>query len=263
VSDPPLKQVVAHTFEAGIRSASEDRLSWSAGWFRARNTDDLLFVSSPQANNGYFRNFGETRREGLTVDLSARIRNFEIGGDYTFIRATYQSSETIDGSANSSNDSDIPGIGGNIQILPGDHIPEIPDHMLKAYAGWKPVKQFFIELLLNAQTKSFSRGNENNLARPDNVHYFGNGVTPGFATLGLASHYQLNRHAQFFAQISNLTNRHYFTSSQLAVTGFTTEGKLLARPFPATPDGDFPQVYSTFLSPGAPITVSGGLKWTF
>jgi len=263
VSDPPLKQVVAHTLEAGIRSASESRLSWSAGWYRARNTDDLLFVASPQANNGYFRNFGETRREGLTVDMSTRIRTFEIGGDYTFIRATYQSTETIDGAGNSSNDSGIAGIDGNIRIVPGDHIPQIPDHVLKAYAGWKPGKRFFIELLLNAQTKSFSRGNENNLDKPDNVNYFGNGVTPGFATLGLASHYQMNRHAQFFAQIDNLTNRHYFTSSQLAVTGFTPQGTLLARPFPATPAGDFPLTYSTFLSPGAPITVSGGLKWTF
>jgi outer membrane receptor protein involved in Fe transport len=263
VSDPPLKQVVAHTFEAGLRSASESRLNWSVGWYRARNTDDLLFVSSPQANNGYFRNFGETQREGVTVDLSGRIGKFEIGGDYTYIQATYQSSETIGGAGNSSNDAGTPGLEGNIQIVPGDHIPQIPDHVLKAYAGWRPTKKFFVELLLNAQTKSFARGNENNLARPDNVYYFGNGVAPGFAILGLASHYQLNRHLRMFGQIDNLTNRHYFTGAQLAVTGFTTQGTIQARPFPATPDGDYPLPYSTFLSPGAPISVSGGLKWTF
>jgi outer membrane receptor protein involved in Fe transport len=262
-SDPPLDQVVAHTLEAGVRSSAESRVNWSFAWYRARNTNDLLFVSSPQANNGYFRNFGETRREGVTVDMSARYRNFEVGGDYTFIRATYESSETIDGAANSSNDSGIPGIGGSIQILPGNRIPEIPDHMLKVYAGWKPGKRFFVELLLNAQSKSFARGNENNLHRPDNVHYFGTGMAPGFAVLGLASHYQVNRHAQLFAQIDNLTNRHYFTGAQLAVTGFTTEGRFLARPFPATADGEYPLMYSTFLSPGAPINVSGGLRWTF
>ncbi|HVW08405.1 MAG TPA: TonB-dependent receptor [Bryobacteraceae bacterium] len=263
VSDPPLKQVVAHTLEAGIRSSAEKRLNWGFSWYRALNTDDLLFVSSPQANNGYFRNFGETLREGVTVDVSERIGKFEIGGDYTYIEATYQSSETIDGAANSTNDSGIPGIDGNIQIVPGDHIPDIPDHVLKAYAGWKPNKRFFIELLLNAQTKSFARGNENNLDKPDNVYYFGNGVAPGFATLGLASHYQVNRHLQMFAQIDNLTDRHYFTAAQLAVTGFTTQGTLMARPFPPDANGDYPLVYSTFLSPGAPITVSGGLKWTF
>ena len=36
--DPPLKQVVTRTLEAGLRGGGEeDHLSWSAGWFRAMN----------------------------------------------------------------------------------------------------------------------------------------------------------------------------------------------------------------------------------
>lgn len=88
-------------------------------------------------------------------------------------------------------------------------------------------------------------------------------MSPGFAVLGMSSHYQLSKHAQLFAQINNLTNRHYFTGATLAVTGFTPEGIYQARPFPATASGDYPLIYSTFLSPGAPIAVSGGLKFTF
>jgi outer membrane receptor protein involved in Fe transport len=262
-SDPPLRQVVAHTYEAGLRSSSESRLTWNVGWYRAKNTDDLLFVSSPQANNGYFKNFGETLRRGLTVDISRRFGAFEIGGDYTFIDATYQSAETIDGAANSSNDGASPGIGGSIEILPGDRLPDIPHHMLKAYAGWRPVKKLFVELMLNAQSKSFARGNENNLDRPDNVYYFGTGVAPGFAVLGLSSHYQAWKHVQLFAQINNLTNRHYFTGAALAGSGFTPQGIYRARPFPATADGEYPLIYSTFLAPGAPFAISGGLKFTF
>lgn len=262
-SDPPLRQVVAHTFEAGVRSSSESKLTWSAGWYRAKNTDDLLFVSSPQANNGYFKNFGETLRQGVTVDIRRRFGAFELGGDYTFINATYQSTETIDGAGNSSNDSGVPGLDGSITIGPGDHIPEIPDHMLKLYADWRPMKKLFVELILNAQSKSFARGNENNIDKPDNLHYFGTGMSPGYAVLGMSSHYQLSKRAQLFAQINNLTNRHYFTGATLAVTGFTPQGNYLARPFPATASGDYPLIYSTFLSPGAPLAVSGGLKFTF
>jgi outer membrane receptor protein involved in Fe transport len=262
-SDPPLRQVVAHTFEAGLRGSSEGRLNWSIGWYRARNTDDLLFVSSPQANNGFFRNFGETLRQGVTVDVNRRFGPLEIGGDYSFINATYQSSEMIDGAANSSNDSGIAGIDGNIRIGPGDHLPQIPDHVLKVFADWQPTKRWFIGLLLRAQSLSYARGNENNQDKPDNVHYFGNGVSPGYAILGVSSHYQLKKRLQLFAQINNLTNRHYYTGAILAVTGFTPQGTYLARPFPPTASGDYPLIYSTFLSPGAPIAVSGGLRFSF
>jgi outer membrane receptor protein involved in Fe transport len=63
--DPPLKQVVTRTFEAGIRNGQgESRLNWSAGWFRATNDNDLLFVTSDVTGNGYFKNFGQTLRQG-------------------------------------------------------------------------------------------------------------------------------------------------------------------------------------------------------
>jgi outer membrane receptor protein involved in Fe transport len=263
VSDPPLRQVAAHTLEAGLRSSSESKLNWSVGWYRARNTDDLLFVSSPQANNGFFRNFGETLRQGATLGVSRRFGRLEVGGDYSYISATYQSGETIDGAANSTNDSGIPGIGGNIRIGPGDHVPQIPGHVLKVYADWQPTKKLFVGLLLHAQSMSYARGNENNQDKPDNVHYFGTGVSPGYAILGLSSHYQLKKRLQLFVGIDNLTNRHYYSGAALAVSGFTPQGVYLARPFAPTESGDYPLTYSTFLSPGAPITVSGGLRFSF
>ncbi len=45
VSDPPLKQVVSRTLEAGLRNGTENRVRWSAGWFRGVNDDDLLCCS--------------------------------------------------------------------------------------------------------------------------------------------------------------------------------------------------------------------------
>ena len=77
--DPPLEQVVAKTFEAGVRSGSESKLGWSAGWFRAQNSNDILFVASTATGFGYFKNFGKTRRQGFEADVHGRISRVEPG----------------------------------------------------------------------------------------------------------------------------------------------------------------------------------------
>src|SRR6202043_163116 len=49
VSDPPLKQVVSHTVEAGFRGIGDlsiGTLNWKLGAFRADNTDDILSIPS-------------------------------------------------------------------------------------------------------------------------------------------------------------------------------------------------------------------------
>ena len=61
--DPPLEQVV--TQDVGSRRPRRARgVRWNAGLFRAANHDDILFVTSEQTGFGYFKNFGETRRQG-------------------------------------------------------------------------------------------------------------------------------------------------------------------------------------------------------
>jgi outer membrane receptor protein involved in Fe transport len=50
VSDPPLKQVVSHTVEAGFRGTDEISLgtiNWKLGAFRADNSDDILNIPPP------------------------------------------------------------------------------------------------------------------------------------------------------------------------------------------------------------------------
>ena len=62
VSDPPLKQVVSHTVEAGLRGTHELNIGtfgWKIGGFRATNTDDILAIPSPALQGfGYFQNVG-------------------------------------------------------------------------------------------------------------------------------------------------------------------------------------------------------------
>ncbi len=260
--DPPLKQVVTRTFEAGIRGGTPERkLNWEVGWFRGNNHNDILFVASEQTGFGYFKNFGETRRQGVEVNMNTHISRLRLGGGYTFLDATYETHETIDGSSNSSNDAGH-GLEGSIQISPGNHIPLIPQHMLKAYADLQITSKLSADLDLLGVSSSYARGNENNQDKADGVYYFGPGKSGGYALLNLGAHYQVARRVQLFLQINNLLDRKYYTAAQLGGTGISTNFTVVARPYPAI-SGDFPVIQATFLSPGSPIGAWGGIKIRF
>lgn len=262
VGDPPLKQVVTRTFEAGLRGSLENNLRWSAGWFHAENYNDLLFVSSPQTGFGYFLNFGKTLRQGAEISLSGKFRHFTLGGNYTFLDATYQSPQTVAGSSNSTSDGG-PGLEGDINIVPGDQIPQMPRNIFKAYAEYEPTSKISIDLDFDAVGRSFARGNENNLDKPDGAYYLGEGFSPGYGVLDLGAHYQVHKRVQLFLQINNLLNHRYYTAAQLGPTPYDNAGNFIPRPFPADAAGDFPLRKSTFFAPGAPIGAWGGIRFRF
>ena len=264
--DPPLKQVVTRTIEAGARSTGGDsRLNWSAGWFRATNYNDLLFVTSNATGNGYFKNFGQTLRQGVEIHLSGRIHGFTLGGNYTFLRATYQSTETVDGSSNSANDSALagsPGMDGVIRIQRGDRIPLIPPQMFKAFADAQITRKISADLDFIAVSSSYARGNENNQSKPDGTYYLGPGISPGYGLVNLGARYQLRKRLQIFGQVNNVLDHHYYTAAQLGPTGFSSQGTFVARPFPPV-NGNYPIVHATFYAPGAPFGVWGGVRFGF
>ena len=261
--DPPLKQVVTRTFEAGVRSGAEGKLHWSAGWFRGQNYNDLLFVASTATGFGYFKNFGKTRREGLELSLRTTARRVTLGGGYTFLNATYQSAEIIGAAGNSAGDAAAKGLDGNIQIRPGNRIPLIPQHLLKAYADYQVTSRLSIDLDFHAVTTSFARGNENNLSKPDGIYYLGPGTSPGYGLVNLGAHWQVVKRLQLYAQLQNLLDRKYYTAAQLGATGFTNAGNFVARPFAVAANGEYPLQRATFYAPGAPFGVNAGLRFTF
>ena len=255
-SDPPLRQVIARTWEAGIRGSGETGFGWNAGWFRAENSNDLLFAASTQTGFGYFKNFGRTRRQGLEANLHGRIGPVELGGGYTFLDATYQSPETLNAQGNSTNQN------GTIHIQPGNQIPLIPRNTAKAYALWKATRRLSVDLDLNAVGRSFARGNENNQAQQQAPYYLGPGISPGYAVLNFAARFEMRRHIQLFAQVNNLTGRRYYSAAQIGPTAFAANGNFIARPFAAV-NGVYPLQESTFYAPGAPRAAWGGLRFTF
>ena len=263
--DPPLQQVVTRTFEGGVRGVLESNLKWSVAWFRANNRNDILFVASEQTGFGYFKNFDKTLRQGVEVDLNSRIWRIGLGGGYTFLDATFQSGEEVNGTGNSTNEEaedGTPGVEGTIAISPGNRIPLIPRHMFKAYADVEVTPRFLVDLGLVAFSSSYARGNENNLHTADGTYYLGPGTSPGYAVVNLGARYQVHRSAELFMQINNLFDRQYYSAAQLGPTGFTSSGSYIARPFPAV-DGEFPVQQTTFFAPGAPRGVWGGIRFRF
>ncbi|MEO6829653.1 MAG: TonB-dependent receptor, partial [Acidobacteriaceae bacterium] len=267
-SDPPLKQVVSRTVEAGIRSNDTDTLHWSADYFFGQNYNDLLFVASEQTGFGYFLNFGKTRRDGLEIEISKDWRHWSAAGNYSFINATYKSPQTVNGGSNSTNDSALagkPGIDDDIHIHPGDFIPQVPRNIFKFYGQYMPTSKLTAQMEILAVGSSFARGNENNLDQPDGVFYLGSGKSAGYAVANLGARYRIAPRIQLFVQMNNLLDKHYSTGAQLGATPFDNNNRFVAQPF-GTPygagDGQIPIRSSTFLAPGPPFNVFGGLKIT-
>jgi outer membrane receptor protein involved in Fe transport len=265
--DPPLKQVVTTTFEFGVRGKATPDVAWNVGVFRSDNRDDLLFVSDNSSGFGYFRNFGQTRRQGLEMGLNARpVKSVTVGANVTLLDATYRSAETIGGAGNSSNDAaaaGFPGNDGNIQIRPGDRIPLLPRRLLKLYADWTPTAQWRVGLDMSAASGTSLRGNENGQNVPDGVFYTGPGRSAGYGVLNLGVDYKPTPGVKLFVQVTNLLDRRYTTGGQLGTNGFTVNGNYIARALPQDANGNYPISRATLLSPGAPRTAWVGVRYTF
>jgi outer membrane receptor protein involved in Fe transport len=263
--DPPLKQVVTRTWEAGLHGAWSPDLKWNAGLFRAENSDDILFVADDQAGFGYFKNVGKTRRQGLELGMSGKQGKLSVSANYTLLDATFRSAESFNGSSNSSNSQAAagnPGVDGIIDVRPGARIPLIPRHLFKLGADWQMNDKLSFGADLLAVSGAYARGNENNAHRPDGVYYLGPGKTSGYAVFNLGGTYAATPQWEWMAQINNLFDRRYATAAQLGPTGFDGNGNFAARPFAAA-GGEFPLRHATFYAPGAPRSFWIAVKYSF
>ncbi len=260
--DPPLAQVVTRTAELGIRGGPRSA-QWSAGLFDASNRDDILFVADNQAGFGYFKNFGKTRRRGLELGADSKLGGLTVGAHYTWLDATYQSAETVNGSGNASNDAalaGVRGVDGTIAIQPGDRIPLIPRQLLKLSADYALTPALSINAGVIATAASLARGNENGGHQPDGVYYLGPGSSPGYVVANLGVSWQMAPRWQIQATINNLFDTRYSSAAQLGATAFDANGNFVARPFAANANA---LRHSTFFAPGAPRLVSLSLRYGF
>ena len=199
VSDPPLKQVVAHTYEGGLRGqhrAGEGQLEWKVGVFRTDSDNDIISLASVIPGRGYFTNVPSTRRQGLEASLQYQAARWLFFTHYSYTDATYRFSGTLASPNNPSADED-----GNILVRSGKRLPRIPQHQLQFGLDYKLTPAWTIGGDIRGVSRQYFVGDDANQNTP----------LPAYWVTGLHTSYQMNAHLQLFALVNNLFDRHYAT----------------------------------------------------
>jgi iron complex outermembrane recepter protein len=260
IADPPLKQVVSHTIEGGLRGETSGggalagsapkmprkaepaadngwRLRWGIGLFRTENTDDIINVASAVVPNfGFFQNAGTTLRQGVETKVDLSWNRWTTYANYTFVDATFQS-------AIQTND---PVTRSVVNVLPGSHIPVIPAHRFKAGAEYQITDAWKLGADLNVIGSQY-------LLRDDSNIY---PKVPAFWVVNLHTSYQVTKNVEVFGLVQNLFNQRYYSAGTLFNTGGFNNSTLGGNNLVTFND-------PRSMLPGMPLAIYAGLKATF
>jgi len=257
--DPPLKQVVARTFEIGGRGKFSEKLGWNTSVYHAENDDDIQFITNTNLSSalGFFKNVGTTKRRGLDIGLNGQYEKLKWFASYSFVLAQYETPMTIDGEPNSSR-LRVGSSNDQQNVNPGDSIPGIPKNSLKLRTILEVTPKLNVGATVSAFTNQFARGNENNNHQPghgDDEIYNGKGKIGGYALMNLDAQYRIDSQWKLFANINNVFDRDYLTSGMMAWNRFdNTTGEISATGAKSS---------QMLGAPGAPRAAWIGVRWEF
>ena len=130
VADPDLQQVVAHTWEAGVRGRAHPMpsmtLSGDIAFYRTELTNDIQFLNSPIQGRAFFANVGSTLRQGVDLNFQLKADRLLAWIGYSYIDAQFQT-----GFTELSENNPFADVDGNIQVQPGNRLPGIPTNQFK------------------------------------------------------------------------------------------------------------------------------------
>ena len=248
VSDPPLKQVVSHTVEAGIRglaplpaSLGGGGLAYKAGYFRTESDDDIVSEPSVLTSQGYYVNVPKTLRQGVEAGIIYDKGPWDFYANYAYIDATYQFSAQFSSPNNPMADGN-----GNIQVNTGDKIPGIPSQLGKIGVEYHITPRWIVggdSIIVGSQYFVGDDANQNS-------------KLPAYAVLNLHTSYQLTDHFQVFGIVNNVTNNHYATYGTYYGTDTSGGG---VSPTLAANNGGNPDAVTV----AQPLSVYGGVKVSF
>jgi outer membrane receptor protein involved in Fe transport len=241
VADPPLKQVVSRTAEAGLRGTkalSIGTLGWKLDAFRAQNTDDILAVPSPVLQGfGFFQNIGATRRQGIEAEVNLTSSALQLYASYAFVDARFLNALQL------ASNSPFADANGNIQVVPGDQIPAIPRHRIKAgldYSITDALKVGGDALFVSSQ---YFVGDASNQAPK----------LPSYTVFNLHASYQIDKTFQIYGRVDNVFDNRYATYGTFFDTAL----------LPNFANGGAPFTDARSVSPARPRAFYVGLKATF
>ncbi|MEJ0048287.1 MAG: TonB-dependent receptor [Rhodospirillales bacterium] len=240
VGDPDLKQVVSHSVEAGLnghfRLPDGSRLTAHAGYFRTENDDDIQFVTSLTIGRAFFRNVGQTLRQGAEVSAKWQNERWLVYGSYTFTDATFQTALVLNNEDNPASNAN-----GDYFVHPGDQLPGIPQHAGKFGAAYKATEAWNVGLTGIAASGQFLFGDEGNQSPK----------TSAYVVFNFNTTYQVTPNVQLFGVIENMFGARYETYGTFAPTDSV--------PIVQAPGAANPRA----LTPGAPVGGYGGVRVTF
>lgn len=243
VADPPLRQVVARTWELGASgkgNAGGWRMEWLASFYRADSRDEIRWVASGVRGRAYFQNLGDARRQGIELSLTATRGGLRVGATYAFTDATNRSLVRIASPGNPAAEAD-----GAITVQPGDRLSGVPRHSANLnldYAGkagsWR---HFSLGGTLSVRSSQFLLGDEANRAAP----------VPGYVLVDVRGGIELLPGVTLFGEVRNLFDRHHATFGTFGEVGSVTLAEV-----PGASS-------SRFLGPGAPRRWTIGIRRRF
>ena len=256
--DPPLKQVVAKTYDFGTRGSLTDEVKWNASIYQAMNHQDIQFVRvDGSTSRGYYSNVGRTQRQGLDLGLSGQHERFRWSSSYSYIRATFDSDFNLLSGSNSS------AVDNVIEVKKGNRMPSIPEHQFKLRAQFDVTPKWSIGSNVVYFSDQYVMGNENNRhvantaaclnsgSLRENDAACGSGKIKDYTVVNLDSQYNFGGGWKAFAKAVNIFDHDYYIAGRLAETMFDASGAY----------GE--EIKSRGVIPGAPRAAWIGMRYEF
>lgn len=204
VADPPLDPVVGKTWEVGLRGRASGlaTVSWSLAAYRTTLMDDILFTATETGGAGYFINVEKTRRQGLEFSLRGRTGPVGWHVGYGFVDATFRSPETLASVVEPN----------GVQVRPGDRLPGIPRHNLKAGIDWRIVPRWTVGLGTVFASSQHLRGDEGN----DHARL------GSYAILNGSTKLRLSGNVEIWGRVDNILDRDHETGGVRNFNAFAT-----------------------------------------
>ena len=206
VGDPALKQVVSHTFEAGLRGrfdVARGQLNWTVGAFHALNSDDIINVASSIPGHEFFQNGGDTLRQGIEANATYKVDRWNAYANFTYVDATFRDALTL-----SSPNNPFADPNGNIFVVPGNHLTGIPNFRFKLGAEYQITSSWKLGADLNIIGSQYLVGDEANQLPK----------VPPYWVVNLHTSYKISENVELFGLVRNLFDQHYYVFGTLFET---------------------------------------------
>jgi iron complex outermembrane receptor protein len=193
VADPPLAQVVAHSYQAGLRGnlgqVGSGKLDWSLNLFRTDSDNDIVALASTLAGRGYFANVPSTQRQGLDLSANYSAPGWSAYASYSWLDATYQFSGALASPHNPQADAN-----GNVAVTRGNRISLNPADTIRAGADVEVMDDVGLGGELAFTGSQYFAGD------PSNV----NSRLPPIVVVNLRAAWQITPVWQLFGLVDNL-----------------------------------------------------------